>query len=284
MSRMKEPQYFAPHLTRWNEAWGQGNAYPEPGIGWYLKLFAEAGEVRYAGESSVSYTARPWVVDCEKRIYKFNPQAKLIYLMRDPVERAVSHYWYFVNDGREDRSMLDAFKAKEEYVSRSDYYRQLKPYFDTFGSDQIFTLTLEELNHSPDETFSRLFTWLGVNPEFRVASAERFNVSKTKLYQTRRHRVFLDTMMKHWRWKQHEHRIPGFIINGLKSLTYRPVDKSKSDTASAIEHIRPILLEKTEPLLQLLGRRFPEWETLYQSQNPAHSSPSTQIHSDHVSK
>ncbi len=137
MSRFKEPQYFAPHSTRWGEKWGQGNPYPEPGIDWYLRLFENVGDVKYAGESSSSYTARPWVTGCECRIHQFNPNARLIYLMRDPIERTISHYWHFVADGREDRDMLTAIRQNDEYVARSHYAMQLKPYLDTFGPERF---------------------------------------------------------------------------------------------------------------------------------------------------
>src|SRR5262249_14086468 len=128
MARFKEPQYFAPHTTRSGHRWGQGNPYPEPGHGWYLRLFARAGHVKYAGGSSGSYTARPWVAGCEKRIWEFNPEARLIYILRDPIERTVSHYWHFVLDGREDRDMLPAVRRNPEYVARSYYAMQLQPY------------------------------------------------------------------------------------------------------------------------------------------------------------
>ncbi len=271
MSRMKEPQYFAPHLTRWKEAWGQGCPFPEPGMDWYLKLFAEAGDVKYAGESSVSYTARPWVEDCEKRIYEFNPQARLIYLLRDPIERTISHYWYFVKDGREDRDMLTAIRRKEEYISRSDYARQLKPYLETFGREQVFVLTLEELNGKPEETFRRLFEWLGVDPDVPIETSKRFNVSRQELLQTRRGLVFLDTMLKHWRWKGLEPRLPGFVPKILKRMTYRQVVKRTVDEGPTVGYLRPILQEATEQLTKLLGREFPEWTTLYPQSAPAKS-------------
>lgn len=263
MARFKEPQYFAPHRTRWNAAWGQGNPFPEPGIDWYLRLFAEAGGAKYAGESSSSYTARPWVTDCEKRIHAFNPEARLIYLMRDPIERAISHYWHFVADGREDRGMLTAIKQTDEYIARSNYAMQLQPYLDTFGSSQVFTLTLEELNKNPDAVFRSIFSWLNIDPAVRIDASKRLNVSSTELKQTRRHLVFLDTMMKHWRWKKYEPRMPELIPRQLRQAAYRPVVKSQVDRRPAVEYLRPILQAHTKTLQQLLHREFPEWTMLY---------------------
>lgn len=279
MSRMKEPQYFAPHLTRWNQAWGQGNSYPEQGVDWYLHLFKDAGNVKYAGESSVSYSARPWVEDCEKRIAKFNPASRIIYLLRDPVERAISHYWYFVRDGREDQDILTAFKRRGEYIARSNYALQLQPYLNTFGHQQVFTLTVEELNAQPQRTFQSLFEWLGVDKDVQIDTSMRFNVSDDRLLQTRRGRVFCDTMMKHWRWKLFEPRLPRAIPELLRRVTYRPVSKNLVDPSAAIEFLRPRLRRHTDALEILLGKQFPEWTTLDAQSNPESVSRTAAKHS-----
>src|SRR5262249_3621667 len=156
--------------------------------------------VKYAGESSVSYTARPWATGCEKRIWEYNPEARLIYILRDPIERTISHYWHFVLEGREDRDMLAAVRRNPDYVARSPYPMQLQPYLDPFGRDRVFLLALEELEADPGNVFRRLFTWLGVDPEFTPVTDTRFNVSPSELRQTRRYRVALDTFLKGWYW------------------------------------------------------------------------------------
>jgi hypothetical protein len=263
MSRFKEPQYFAPHHTRWGQAWGQGNPYPEPGAGWYLRLFEQAGDVKYAGESSVSYTAIPWVTGCDRRIHDFNPEARLIYLMRDPIDRTISHYWHFVADGREDRDVLTALRRTEEYVARSHYARQLRPYFQTFGRDRVYLLTLEELMAEPAKSFRRLFGWLGVDPDYPIKVDQKFNVTAPVLRQTKRGRVFLDTLYKGWRWQRIEPSLPGFIPRLLKRFTYRTVNRCECDVRAAITYLRPILQEHARELTELVGREFPQWETLF---------------------
>jgi len=269
MSRFKEPQYFAPHTMRWGQKWGQGNSYPEPGMDWYLRLFEGAGDVKYAGESSVSYTALPWVSGCDKRIHAFNPEARLIYLMRDPIERTVSHYWHFVADGREDADMLTAVKRKEEYIARSHYARQLRPYLETFGRHRVYLFTLEELTARPRETFRGLFEWLGVDPDYPISIEKKFNVTPPTLRQTKRGRVFLDTLLKGYRWKSVERFVPGFVARALEGLTHRTTDCRQADLRAAVDYVRPILQEHTRELIPLIGRELPEWETL--SVQPAFS-------------
>jgi Sulfotransferase family len=258
MARMKEPQYFAPHRTRWGQWWGQGHPHPHAGMQWYLDLFKDAGDVKYAGESSVSYTAAPWVTGCEKRIHAFNPEARPIYIMRNPVERALSHYWHFVNDGREDLPPLEAIRRKEAYVARSDYARQLRPYLETFGREQVYALTLEELEADPAGTLRRLFMWLQVDPDVRV-TIERFNVGKSQMRQTRRHLVPLDTLRKHWRWKRLEAYMPAPVPRLLERITYRPIERGAMATEGAVDHLRDVLAPKVRELSLLLGREFPEW-------------------------
>ena len=259
MSRFKEPQYFAPHATRWGQMWGQGNPYPEPGIDWYLRLFEDAGDVRYAGESSVSYTARPWVEDCEQRIFEFNPKARLIYLVRDPIERAISHYWYFVKDGREDRDMLTAFRRKEEYIARSDYARQLQPYFERFPREQIHLLSVEELNIDPQATFRELFEWLSVDADVPIDIEKKYNVSVKHLRQTRRGLVPVDTALKHWRFKPYVQRLPQPARELINRITYRPVDSSGPGNEKAVDYLREILEPKMEAFFELAGRDFCGW-------------------------
>lgn len=265
MSRMKEPQYFAPHVTRQGLQWGQGQPHPEPGIGWYLRLFADAGDAKYAGESSVSYTAAPWVTDCEKRIYEFNPQARFVYLVRDPVERAVSHYWHFVADGREDRSMLAAMKFKEEYVSRSDYLRQVMPYWNRFGRDAVHIMLLEDLVANPAETLRALFQWLGVNANVAIDTRTRHNVGASELWQTRRGLVGLDTLGKNWRIRALAERCPAVVRTLARRLVYRRVDRAAQDARQAIEFLRSRLQPAALRLGDALSCDFPQWVTLWDS-------------------
>jgi hypothetical protein len=267
MARWKEPQFFAPHATRWGHRWGQGNPYPEAGDDWYLRLFREAGDVKYAGESSVSYTARPWVGDCEKRIWQFNPDARLIYIMRDPIERTISHYWHFVADGREDRDPLSAVRRGSDYLARSNYAMQLRPYLETFGRERVFCLTSEELEAQPTEVFRRLFAWLGVDPEVPIRTETRFNVTPSQLRQTRRHRVFLDTTLKSWRWQRLATYLPRSVTPLLERFTYKTIARKAVDCTPAVRYLRPILQGYTRELSELLGREFPEWTTL----NEAHA-------------
>jgi hypothetical protein len=275
MSRFKEPQYFAPHRVP-HGMWGQGHSLPEPGIDWYLRLFAEAGDVQYAGEASVSYTARHWVSGCEERIWQFNPAARIIYLMRDPVERAISHYWHFVAAGRETLPPERALRERDDYVARSDYAWQIEPYLARFGEGQVYLLTLEELEADPRRTFARLFAWLGVDDAVEIDTSTRHNVRVGAVKQTRRLAQPLVRMLQSWRWRRLRSQVPRAIEQMLEAAAYHVVDSSKCDYGQVREYLWSRLAPRVQALAQLTGREYPEWgaapRALRQSQAAGYSA------------
>lgn len=260
-TKMKEISYFAPHRTPLGVPWGEG--HPNPGLSWYLGLFSEAQSVQYAGETSVLYAARPRISGCELRIHRFNPHARIIYILRDPVERAISHYWWKVRGGFESRSLLPAMRSGEDYLARSHYAMQLAPYLETFGMDQVYVLTLEMLHSRPLNTLWQLFDWLGVQKDIIIDTTNRFNVGQPATRRTRKGMMFFHMMMQHWRWRQSEPRLPATVLRLLRKCTYGRVCKETIDHRPAVDFLRPILQRYTQTLAELLQREFPEWKTLY---------------------
>src|ERR1700730_14880709 len=119
----KEPSYFVDQAQLrkiWAEMWDGGYWKEEN----YLRLFQTAENATILGESSTNYTKRPLVMGVPEKIQQFNPDARFIYIMRDPVERAMSHYWHMVNWEGEWRSILDAIKEEPQYRDVSYYAMQ----------------------------------------------------------------------------------------------------------------------------------------------------------------
>ena len=101
---------------------------------------------------SVYYTHLPQATGVAERIRDFNPNARLIYMVRDPTERTISHYWHRVIYNSEDRSLSRAIAEDTQYCDVSYYAMQLNSYFKQFNRDQIKILTLEELIQDHDKT------------------------------------------------------------------------------------------------------------------------------------
>ena len=72
--------------------------------------------------------------------------ARLVYMVRDPIDRMLSHYLHNVGGGYDDRSLAEAFADPESaYVTRSRYFFQLEPYLEEFGPERIEIVGREEL-------------------------------------------------------------------------------------------------------------------------------------------
>ncbi len=130
----KEPAFFVDRLN-----WSKGEE-------WYRRLFDQAGDAAYRGESSTDYTKFPFYQGVADRIARFVPGARILYLVRDPVERSISHYWWEVQWSAEGRDMLTAVRDRHIIRDVSFYAMQLRQFLPHFGHDRILVLSTEELS------------------------------------------------------------------------------------------------------------------------------------------
>ncbi len=160
MSRPKELNFFVAELN-----WPLGAE-------WYASHFSGRASVR--GESSPHYTNRPRFEGVAERMRSVVSDARLVYMVRDPIDRMLSHYLHNVGGGYDDRTLADAFADPESaYVTRSRYFFQLEPYLEEFGPERIEIVGREELKRDRPATMRRVFAFLGVDPGFSSTQFER---------------------------------------------------------------------------------------------------------------
>src|SRR2546423_3690574 len=135
------------------------------GLGWYGRQFNGAAAVR--GEASPYYTALPQHRGVPERMASVIPEARLIYLVRDPIERLVSHYHMAVATGRERRPLAAAIANLSEswYVAQGRYWMQLDPYLRQFAPEQLLVVDQDQLARHRGAALRRVFRVLGVNGE-----------------------------------------------------------------------------------------------------------------------
>jgi hypothetical protein len=151
---------------------------------WYRGHFPR-GAQSPVGEASPSYLFHP---QAPERVRSLVPEARLIVLLRDPVDRAFSHYQHEVALGREPLSFEDALAAEEErtrgevermlagpgtfsyawwnwtYSARGLYAEQLERWLDIFPREQLLVLLTDELAEKPAETYARVLEFVGAPP------------------------------------------------------------------------------------------------------------------------
>ena len=156
MCRPKEPQFFS-----------RERVYKK-GFDWYRGLFADAKPDQLCGEASVCYTRHPTFTGAPERIAEFLPEAKLLFVARDPVARALSHYRHNMLEARLNKRqpVLDfeaAVEADASILSSGHYVEQLDRYLVNFERDKILCVLLEDLISHQDETMERVAEFLGVD-------------------------------------------------------------------------------------------------------------------------
>ena len=263
MCEPKEPCYFMDKLSlkeRWPDMYARGYWKGEQH---YLKLFEAGQGFPIIGESSTYYSKRPRVLGVPERIHAFNPDAKIIYLMRDPVRRTISHYWHRVRKKGEVRGMNAAIREDSYYTEISHYAMQLEPYLRLFGRDQVYALTIEEFDRDLPGEVAKILRWLGVDDSFVPPNLnERMHATSVVVEQQR---VFLPRGVgreSFWIRSLRSWLSPA-VRERLHRLVYREVDRRSADLDDVMAYLKPIQLKQVEELASLLGREFHEWETLY---------------------
>lgn len=150
MSEPKEPNFFSD-----DDVYAQG-------LDWYASLFAEATAGDLCGESSTHYTKLPTYPNTIHRIQQYVPNAKFIYVMRHPIDRLVSqfiHEWSRRTINTND--INEAIGQCPILTQYSQYSMQIRPYLETFGSDNILAVFSNNLRTHPQRELERVCNFLG---------------------------------------------------------------------------------------------------------------------------
>lgn len=249
MCEPKEPGFFVPELKY----------YPRDEA-WYRSLFAAAGDARVVGEASTHYAKLPVYGGVPERIAAYSPDARFIYVMRDPVERTLSHYWYHVRLYGTGKPMLQAFRENVAFRAFSDYPMQLAPYFERFGADRVLCLTFEEMVADPRGTISGVLEWLGLRTDVPMPELGRENARPERVRQARGLGL-LGRLARSGVWDLVSPAVPAPLKRLGRRRAFASVAPAEVPTAEAIEHLRPEMAEMVERLARLLGRDFPRWTT-----------------------
>jgi hypothetical protein len=156
----------------------------DKGLNWYRARFRTTEGILL--DASVGYSMAP--ISAERkgeivapvRAHSISPDAKFIYMVRDPAERCYSAYWHDVRAGREKRSLRAAIESGAYYVSASFYFRQLENYLKFYSLDRFLIVRFSDFAHDPQGIANRCLHFLGAQPTpFCFAIGEPKNVSFT---------------------------------------------------------------------------------------------------------
>lgn len=149
----------------------------------YLNLFKNVDtQQKIIGEASVSYLYYPEVAG---RIHSFNPDSKIVILLRDPVARAWSHYLMDKRLGLVKKELMEIFQSGEaidrlnfqQYFLLGNYASQVEKYLDLFGKKNVKIFFTEELKSNRNNTIQKLYRFLGIQ-NFELTEDIKHNAYK----------------------------------------------------------------------------------------------------------
>ncbi len=189
----KEIHFFDGGLQQEADSYSKGPA-------WYRAHFPLKRKLGVNGktlEASPLYLFHPLA---PKRIREMVPQVKLIAILRNPTERALSHYFHEERGPMETLPVLEALQAEESrldpilknkdyknnmfghysYKKRGVYHEQIERYLKYFPREQILILNCEKFFSEPLDTLKRVFEFVGVDSGYHIKDLKPLNVSSNR--------------------------------------------------------------------------------------------------------
>jgi hypothetical protein len=279
MSPIKEPFYFAPHAVH-NSASDIIRDKKE-----YLKLFEKANGYTAIGEATPIYL---WDPDAPKLIHQTVPHARIIMILRDPIERAYSNYLMRVRYSGVKSSFYDEligdYRSQEKlygksqlYVEFGMYYEQVKRYFDIFGRKQVKVIIFEEFVKRPEQTVNEVLAFLGVKYTVTEIREQHnpYSVPRTPLSRWI-FVIFRWLRARNIRFYKLFMLLPDSVLDSLPlpsgkssgfaaKILFKRIEKPKIEP-KAFKFLQEIYYDDVLRLQSLLDRSLP-WYTLSSSSN-----------------
>jgi hypothetical protein len=182
VSEPKEPNFFS-----------DDDQYRR-GADWYLSLFADAREGDLCGESSTHYAKLPDYPETIPRMKALLPDVRLIYVMRHPVDRLISHYIHQWTENVIRCDINDALDRYPELINYSRYSYQLEPYFEVYGKLSVLPVFFAAVKQQPQRELERIARFIGYRgPVTWNEDLGAQNVSAERLRHFRGYRLIVDS-------------------------------------------------------------------------------------------
>jgi hypothetical protein len=242
------------------------NFFQNPGclddLDTYATFFDGTAPLR--AETTPYYTMYPFTQGVPERIKAAIPGVKLIYLVRDPIDRAVSMYVHRVVrrrfNGFED-ALGDIDDPYNAQIAFGRYATQLEQFVAVFGPERILVLDQADLMRDRRGTLRRVFRFVGADEEFdspgfdSLSNTAARRRSRTRAFETLS-RAEPTAALRRWLPR----RARSALFAPVKRLTSRPMDAPPPLRAETRRTLTEVYVPEVERLRAITGQEFPTWQ------------------------
>ncbi|HSM05001.1 MAG TPA: sulfotransferase [Longimicrobiales bacterium] len=238
----KEPHYFAVELP--GRTWE-----------WYQSLLKGSEQAVAVGEGSTSYTRPDIFRKCAEGILGHVPEARLVYLVRDPIARLESDWKMRVREGRADWDDINtSIDNNPAVVELGKYWRNISAYRELFPEEQLLILSLEDLSRDPEESYRRIYRHIGVDEWFPEADDAASNTAEDY-----RKGGVLSWARKLGLGDAVRTVLPERMIGPLKALVSTPYRYEANWDPARLADLQALYREASAPLLDHMGKPRDFW-------------------------
>jgi len=245
MTEPKEPYFFSDE-----EIWSRG-------FEWYESLFENAQSCAAVGEGSTTYSMNVLYPKAPGRIHDYAPDARLIYIVRNPLDRMVSHWLHLrARGGRETRPFPEAIRARPDYIDNSRYLKQIDIYRRLWPDERILVLFFDDLVADQEAVMRRCFEFLGVDPH---ASPRRISGERNRSEGSREDTSIASMLRRMPLFDHLRESAPESLRDSLRRILKRPAQRPTWDQKSrawAIEQLN----DESREFLRRYGKPVDYWD------------------------
>ncbi|MFL6240289.1 MAG: sulfotransferase family protein [Actinomycetes bacterium] len=221
------------------------------GVDWYAGHFDGSDGYAIVGEATPAYARYPHRPNAAERAAAVVPDARLIYLVRDPVERARSHVVHEMRHGRERLDLAAALSANPMYLDTSRYAMQLRQWLAHYRREAVLVVESERLRSDPETTLRSIYRFLCVEelvlPDTIVVNESAQALRSSPRSQRLRTRSGVRTLAA---------VTPRTLRAGLKDRI-RKREHARALGAAISPELRAQLLEQLRPDIEALAALLP---------------------------
>jgi hypothetical protein len=228
----------------------------DKGIDWYRSLFAGAGKESQLGEATPNYMHETTAI---QRIAEALPSVRLLVSLRNPVDRAYSHYWHNRSRGKEELSFDEALDAELDrigkggtnrawfsYCSRGHYIDQIEEVLRFFPRTALHVEIAEEMQSNPGKSLGIIYRFLEVDDQFRPLTDRKTN-SYVEFRSVRLRRVTKS--------------LPRALAKPISRLNARTNQEYPSMDPASRTRLETMYADANRRLADFLERPTPVWPT-----------------------